>query len=91
MWTTQNRPKNRMAVVDGSGNPVAIVHSYDVDANARLIAAAPDLYDVVPRLLAVIEDFMPNVGRCALQNYQELNEAPIAARAAIAKAEGGAS
>ena len=60
----------------------------DNGTHADLLAAAPELLAVIPRLIAVINDFMPNVGRCALQNYQELNEAPIAARAAIARATG---
>jgi hypothetical protein len=36
--------------------------------------------DVVAELLGVVDDFMPNVGRCNLQNYQRLNEAPFKAR-----------
>jgi hypothetical protein len=55
---------------------------------ARLIAQAPAMAEVINELLLVVEDFMPNVGRCALQNYQRLNEAPIKARALLAAIHG---
>lgn len=38
----------------------------------------------IGELLLLIEDFMPNIGRCVLQDYQRLNEAPIEARKAVA-------
>jgi hypothetical protein len=38
---------------------------------------------VIPRLIAVIEDLSPGVQHIALKSYQEFNEAPIEARAAL--------
>lgn len=57
-------------------------------ANAHLIAASPQLLDACKMQARLIEDMMQFVGQMALQDYALLNEAPIAARAAIAKAEG---
>ena len=48
-----------------------------------------EIKTVITDLLTVIDDFMPNVGRCALQNYQKLNEAPINARRLIARLDEG--
>ena len=35
---------------------------------------------LVSKGLAVVDDFMPNIGRCTLQNYQRLNEFMVEAR-----------
>lgn len=43
-----------------------------------------ELREVVKELLLVIDDFIPNIGNCALQNYKRLNDAPIRARKALA-------
>ena len=48
--------------------------------------ALPDIYDALGECLLLIEDMMPGVAGIALQNYQRLNEAPINARTALAKA-----
>ena len=53
------------------------------EANARLIAAAPDLLAALKDLLADIEDYQ-RINRLG----GESNHAQVAARAAIAKAEG---
>jgi len=54
------------------------------DANARLIAAAPDLLDAARMMADLVDDLLVQAGA----NYaDEL----AAARAAIAKAEGGAA
>ncbi len=42
---------------------------------------------LIPRLVAVIDDFLPNVGRCALQNYGELNSSLVDARALMREFE----
>ncbi|MEE9609529.1 MAG: hypothetical protein V3U03_17465 [Myxococcota bacterium] len=42
------------------------------------------LAGAVTELLALVDDFMPNVGRCALQDYKRLNDAPTAGRVALA-------
>ncbi len=59
------------------------------EADAHLIAAAPDLLEGLRSLLAAYESILPGVRHIAVQDYQLLNDAPCAARAAIAKAEGG--
>lgn len=50
-----------------------------------LIDAARAAQHALEEMDLVIADFMPNVGRCALQNYQRLNEAPIKAQDAVSK------
>ena len=47
------------------------------------VLALADLLAVIPRLLRVIEALMPGLKHIAIEDYQELNEAPIAARAAL--------
>ena len=49
------------------------------------LAAAREMRAALGEALKVIDDFMPNVGRCVLQDYKRLNDAPIAARTAIDK------
>ena len=44
----------------------------------RIIATVKDL-------VAVVDDFMPNIGKCSLQNYRRLNEAPITGRQIVEK------
>jgi hypothetical protein len=56
--------------------------------NARLIAAAPELLEACEMQQRLIDDMLRFVGKMALQDYALLNEAPIKARAAIAKAKG---
>ena len=55
----------------------------EVEANARLIAAAPDL-------LAALECILKRYESAGVQCYPEARREVIAARAAIAKATGGA-
>jgi len=45
------------------------------------------LIAALEEMLLLNEDWLPDVGICTLQNYQRLNEAPIAARKAIADAQ----
>lgn len=52
-----------------------------VDSHADLVSA-------LERMLGVQEMLMPGLRHIAVPDYQELNEAPLAARAALAKAEG---
>jgi hypothetical protein len=64
----------------------------ECEANARLIAAAPDLLSAATKLLAVFDDISKNnkgwLGKLVLQDYAQLNEALIEVPAAIAKAKG---
>jgi hypothetical protein len=56
------------------------------ETNAALIAAAPDLYEACAMQQRLIDDMARFVGQMALQDYALFNEAPIKARAALAKA-----
>lgn len=49
----------------------------EAEANARLLADAPYLLDLLEKARLVIEDFLPNVGHCALQDYGRLNDVLI--------------
>jgi len=60
----------------------------DARAHAHLIAAAPELYAALERMLAAHVALFPGLRHIAVQDYREQNEAPIAARAALAKARG---
>lgn len=53
-------------------------------AMERAVEAAAD---ALRRMLAVQDALMPGVRHIAVQNYVELNDAPIAARAALAAAK----
>ena len=55
--------------------------------NASLIVAAPQLRDACERLLALVGQLMPGVQHIALQDYTELNDAPVAARRALYRAK----
>jgi len=65
---------------DGMFHPLADVYGVNRDANARLIAAAPDLLAAAKRALNFIENTEGEIG-CSLESGELL-------RAAIAKAEG---
>jgi hypothetical protein len=58
-------------------------------ANARLIACAPDLLAALEEMLKAYEAVLPGIKFISVPNYQLINDAPCAARAAIAKARGG--
>lgn len=58
------------------------------DANARLIGAAPKLYDACEKAQRLIEDMARFVGQMALQDYANFNEAPMALAAALAEVRG---
>lgn len=50
------------------------------------------LANCLSEMVKLVDDFMPNVGRCTIQNYRRLNDAPIEARrllAALTPAGGG--
>ena len=83
-WEAQNTAgydtHGQAVVYDASGKDVAIV--YDGDANALLIAAAPDLLDALRRITMFIDD---KPEEDALADIDEI------ARAAIEKAEGQGS
>lgn len=85
IWWAEPHTKTEtlvMAAVDGGQEVVARVQSTgyagEMDANARLIAAAPDLLEALKRLTRDMET----------PRTRKATEAWDAARAAIAKAEG---
>ncbi|MES2367163.1 MAG: hypothetical protein V4563_14900 [Pseudomonadota bacterium] len=53
--------------------------SINQKANAKLIASAPAMLACIADLQAVVNDFMPNIGQCALQDYGRLNRALLEA------------
>src|SRR5258708_1056556 len=57
-------------------------------ANARLVAAAPELLDALKQLMKAYESVLPGLAKIAVQDYALINDAPVAAERAILKAEG---
>ena len=53
--------------------------------------AAPEVVPIIKELLRAFDSLMPGLRNIAVQDYQVINDAPIAARRWIAKAQGGAS
>ena len=45
-----------------------------------------DLLKACHLLIGTVDDFLPNIGNCVLQDYERLNQGLIKGRAAIAKA-----
>lgn len=81
--------RGRGHVICRLGLDDAPVHDFNgmQRANARLIVLAPAMAKLTPRLVAVINDFLPNVGRCVLQNYGELNSSLVDARRVLTELE----
>ena|SRR5580765_6125700 len=89
-WGAYNLSKGNIAIETREGVRVANASgdTCDVEANARLIAAAPELLAALKAAysaLALIDDF----GTATGENPDVQNAALDQARAAIAKAEGG--
>lgn len=76
------RPESTVAYVNLTNGYIA-VHGEACIQRAERIALVPKMEELIPRLVAVIDDFLPNVGRCALQNYGELNSSLVDARAIL--------
>ena len=57
-------------------------------ANATLMAAAPDMLEALEMMMAAYEAVLPGIGSIVVKDYMLINDAPCAARAAIAKAKG---
>lgn len=57
--------------------------------NARLLAAAPDLYAALEEMLAAYEQLFPGIKHIAVADYALVNTAPIMAHMAMAKATEG--
>ena len=74
---------------NGHNTPVEVVTQMDVKA---LRDERDRLANCLSEMVKLVDDFMPNVGRCTIQNYRRLNDAPIEARrllAALTPAGGG--
>lgn len=80
-----------VSTADGSTRIARMLSANGADlANAHLFTAAPELRDALAQCLSLIDDMSRFVGQMALRDYLLLNEAPINARTALAKAEGRA-
>ncbi|WP_285905103.1 hypothetical protein [Pseudodesulfovibrio pelocollis] len=53
---------------------------------ARQIAAAPDMARALKMMLKALDELMPGIGKICVQDYAILNDAPLAAKEALAKA-----
>lgn len=53
----------------------------------RILREHKRMKDLVRMAVAVVEDFLPNIGRCALQDYDRLNTFLIESKKALE--EGG--
>lgn len=74
---------NSVIVIDGKEFDVATVNYPNRDANAHLIAAAPELYEALEGLLADITEYQ-EINNLGGQN----NHWQVKAKAALAKARG---
>jgi predicted translin family RNA/ssDNA-binding protein len=83
---------NSYSIVDTDGCTICSIHAEDgmgileAEANAQLIAAAPELLGTLKELLRCYEQFIPEGD---LKHAPEEWEEFLAAKHAIAKAEGG--
>lgn len=81
-------------ITDCEGNHIATVRHLagmsqeEALANAALFKAAPALLAALEDALRVIEALMPGVKYISVQDYALLNDAPLAARKALAEAKG---
>ncbi len=58
------------------------------EADGNLIAAAPELLEALETLNKAYDQLMPGIKHISVPDYALLNDAPIKANAAIAKAKG---
>ncbi len=93
--SAEGRSGQRVRVVAGlCENGIATIHALiDQQANAHLIASAVDLLDALQDVVIVLEIMSrivgPFIGGITEDEFELLANAPIKARAAIAKATGG--
>ena len=53
-----------------------------------ILSAAPDMYQALKDLLRAYESLLPGIKNISVKDYSLINTAPIAASAAMRKAEG---
>ncbi len=53
------------------------------EGSTNVASQHAELLKIIAKGYAVVQDFMPNIGNCALQDYKRLNEFLIEARSAI--------
>jgi len=89
-WSRNPKMRGTEHWIMADGQPVGAADRRNKDwvANADLMAAASELYEACQMQQRLIDDMARFVGKMALQDYALFNEAPIKARAALAKAIG---
>lgn len=60
-------------LLDDEGCTICVVATPNPNA-ASIAADLAAMRDTLAQAIAVIEDFMPNIGRCVLQDYGRLND-----------------
>jgi hypothetical protein len=86
-WTVASWSAKESAIVARVNGKDSLVTGYALKPDARLIAAAPDLYAALAELEAAILDGLCNSGLPDFDR-ERLERARIAARAALEKARG---
>lgn len=90
---TMSKPSELAVCNGGTSEPIHFQHE-EADANARLIAAAPDLLEALrdaQKALALIVEPDAIKQSTVINAFAQTMAAEVKARAAIAKAEGGAA
>ncbi|MBB4347996.1 hypothetical protein [Aliirhizobium cellulosilyticum] len=80
------KPNRGLLCSTGVGNSSGHSDRYEDYANARLIAAAPDLLEALKEATLALEGFSKGEGV-----FKPIEQTIVMSRAAIAKAEGGAA
>ena len=83
-WYTVARTMSSKLTDEGNQNNAEFI--------VRACNAHYELVEACQLLLGTVDDFLPNIGNCVLQDYGRLNDGLIKGRAAIAKTtnqEGG--
>ena len=77
----------------GNGTPVCCDCDIDMEYLRTDIyqPPTPEVVPIIKELLRAFDSLMPGLKNIAVQDYQVINDAPIAARRWITKAQGGAS
>ncbi len=84
------RDKTGKSIVKWTGFDGVNLPKKEIEANTRLMAAAPELLEACKLMYAAWEQLMPNLAKGVVQDYElVLTKAPVACSKAIAKAEGG--